>query len=213
MQAEMEFNEARQVMLNFYFYTEKQYKEFIDIIPLTNSPITYSPIMYNVLQSSCGQIENMLRLLCDKLNVTYEQEKFPYYYRSLNVEGVLERQQIALLKESGGITPFRIEPNQYAPFWWRGYNETKHKLPEGIQQGNLGNVTNALGALFTLHCIAYYCQFSDSTNILKASNWHETTSLAFDSNMEVHRESFDPRPKSEIFYCLSYFNEHGAPTL
>lgn len=204
----MEFKDARQIMLNFYFYTEKQFKDFIDIVPLVNSPITYSPIMYNVLQSSCGQIENMMRLLCDKFELKYVEKNFPSYYKLLNRDGILARQQIALLKESGANTPFQFT-SEYAPNWWSGYNDTKHNLPDGLQQGNLGNVTLALSGLFALHCIAYNAQVSPSDNVLKKDNWMEENVLFFDSNMRVSHRSFDERPKSDVFYCLSKYSENG----
>lgn len=207
----MDLNEARQIMLKFYFYTEKQYKEFIDIIPLGNSATTHSPILYNVLQSSCGQIENLMRLLCDKFQLSYSEKNFPIYYKLLNEDGVLERQHITLSKNSGVLIPFQLEPNFMTPKWWRGYNETKHDLPDGLRAGNLGNVTNALGALYALHCFAYYAYLTSSSNILKKSFWYEKDFLFLDSDMRMSREELDHRPKSEIFYCLSYFNEEGLP--
>jgi len=208
MRLTMEFKDARKVMLNFYYYTEKQFKEFIDIVPLINSPITYSPIMYNVLQSSCGQIENLMRLLCDKFELRYSEKNFPTYYKLLNNDGVLERQKIILLKESGETEPFKIDSNFETPRWWRGYNDTKHNLPEGLQEGNLGNVTGAISGLYALHCFVYYAQFS-SSDILEKSKWYDIDPL-FTNEGEPIKTTLDNLPKSDLFYSVFRFNAGGA---
>jgi len=207
----MEFKDARQVMLNFYYYTEKQFKEFVDIVPLINSPITYSPILYNVLQSSCGQIENLLRLLCDKFELKYSdnEKKFPTYYKLLNNGGVLERQKITLLKVSGETEPFKIDSNSKTPSWWHGYNDTKHNLPEGFQEGNLGNVTNAITGLYALHCFVYYAQFSSSSDILKKSNWYDIDPLLTNEGEPI-KTALDNLPKSDLFYSIYRYNAGGA---
>jgi len=204
----MEFKDARQVMSNFYYYTEKQFKEFIDIVPLINSPITYSPILYNVLQSSCGQIENMLRLLCDKFELKYSDKNFPTYYKLLNEDEILESQKVILLKESGEIEPFKINSDSETPRWWRGYNDTKHNLPEGLQEGNLGNVTSAMAGLFSLHCFTYYAQFS-SSDILKKPKWYELDPIFTDYGEPI-RTTLDSLPKSDLFYSIYRYNAGGA---
>ena len=129
------FQKKRNIMLNYHIEVEQQFQEVLRTIPLENDDHVFSPRLYNILQNSCVQVENMLRLLCDKLELHYEKPKFPEYYKLLN--SILKIQRIALIKKQGTLYPLEIQEGLETPFWWTAYNKSKHELPDGFVQGNM----------------------------------------------------------------------------
>lgn len=205
----MDFEADIIKMLDFYFETEKQFIELARIIPVSNPPNTHSPILYNILQSSCGQVENLLRILCERFELKYgDEKKFPKYYELLNHEGILQSQTIYFIKIRKSFKPFAIQEGDETPFWWKAYNSTKHKLPEGLEKGNLENTIHSLIGLYALHCMAYYAMF-ESTNLFKKSHWVFVHEPIFLPDGRVIRTVVDNKPISEIFYSQSRFQDSG----
>jgi hypothetical protein len=54
--------------------------------------------------------------------------------------------------ESQEITPYDNFSN-YSPNWWESYNHVKHDYYDNIEEANLSNVLNSLGALLTLNAL------------------------------------------------------------
>jgi len=200
-----DFQIQHHKMGDFYIDTEKQFLDLIRIIPLDNPDETYSPRLYNVLQSSCSQVENLMRLLCEKFSLKYENTDFPAYHKLLNVEGIMDKQWIYCTKTDSTLYPFEIETDFVTPFWWRGYNGTKHKLPDGLKQGNIKNTLFALSASYTLQCMAYFARFSEN-NFLKDACWINRDVL-LTGDKQVVRDVFDSRPHSDLFYHQTVFSE------
>ena len=203
-----EFQKKRNTMLDYHMEVEQQFFEVLRTIPLENHATVFSPKLYNILQNSCVQVENMLRLLCDKFELHNERRKFPIYYKLLY--NILRDQCITLIKPQGSIYPFKITDNSESPFWWTDYNKSKHELPEGFRQGNLGNATYALGASYAVHCMAYFAQ-NASEQFLDSSRW-DNLPVSYNSDGELIRYSYPPLPKSDLFYYSSRYVEMGAPT-
>lgn len=202
------FQSQRLVMLDIYFATERKLSELSWVIPLDNDPKTYSPEFYSILQSSCGQIENMLRIICDILKLEYTKKDFPTYYKLLNQGNLLKRQWVFNIKAENPFYPLEILNDFDSPTWWRGYNGTKHKLPDGLREGNIENTVSALGALYAIHCIAYVVQYNGK-DILEKQYWYEDN-ITTDSEKKLLISERDPRPKSNLFYCATKFNKEGA---
>ena len=81
-------------------------------------------------------------------------------------------------------------------------------IPEGYKQGNLNNTIFSLAAVYALHCIGSYAQHHGK-NVLDNSLWHESSSISLNtlrSVAEFEWYSDELRPKSEIFYPVSYFS-------
>src|SRR5467141_1958720 len=92
-----EFQIERTKMLDFYDVTEADFIDLIRIIPLENHPSTFSPKLYNILQSSCSQVENLLRLLCDKFQLSYSKNPdsiYKEYSQLINKNDLLKRQRV-----------------------------------------------------------------------------------------------------------------------
>ena len=196
-------------MLAAYYEEELQFLEFNRLIPIKdNSPDTSSIRLYGILQSTCGQVENMMKILCDRLKIEIEknQPKFPDLFDPLNKEGMLSDQIIYSIKKDNVLSPFLISHGDFAPKWWMDYNNTKHDLPEGFKKGNINNTVFSLAALYSLHVISYYVyhQGTMATDLLKRENWY-CGETSFSQNMydEIYEKEHDPRPRSELFYSLS----------
>lgn len=208
----MYFIEDVKKLRDSYYEIERQFMEISRIIPIDNKPETYSPRLYDILQTSCGQVENLLRLICDKLELKYEKKNFPSYYKILNKTGILERQKVDYF--SGELTcfPFKLDSEYESPFWWIAYNETKHDLPKGYKKGNLRNTIFALAGVYALLCIASYVQH-DEEKILDNSQWMEQDAISMNTLKpltEAQWDTEDVRPRSQIFYPVSYYRPLGG---
>src|SRR3989338_11458631 len=208
----MNFEKDLRHMRDSYFELERQFIEISRIIPLDNPSDTYSPRLYDILQTSCVQVENLLRLICDKLELESGQNShFLDYYNLLNKTKILELQVVVYFSGTQALTPFQLEGKD-PPFWWTAYNKTKHNLPVGYKQGNLKNTMNALAGGYALHCMATY-SLSAGSKILENNEWMEESSITLNtmsSTIEVHWNDEDVRPRSMIFYPLSYFRPLGG---
>jgi len=214
----MGFTDDISELKNAYFGTEHQFIEVSRVISVDNDPNTFSPRLYSILGDACSQVENLLRLLCGKLEIQYNdnEKNFPSYYNKLNETGILQRQLVDLLIGTQVICPVVIPQNRDSPMWWTAYNKTKHDLPQGYKQGNLGNTIHALAGAYSLHCISAYAR-DYGRNILKNEWWQELEGTSLNTQSEfptVSEHTADTfLPKSKIFYCVSFFQDLslGAP--
>ena len=198
-----------------FFGTEHQFIEVTRVISVDNDPDTFSPRLYNILGDACSQVENLLRILCEKLELSPDGRNFPSYFNKLNVNGILRKQRVDLLIGKNAYEPFVIQPDKETPSWWVAYNETKHNLPQGYKKGNLENTILALSGAYSLHCIAAYVR-DYGVDILKSENWHILNGISLNTQSEFHevgeKKMYSYIPKSKIFYCLSQFRDSlGAP--
>ncbi|MBI1829376.1 MAG: hypothetical protein HY222_03300 [Thaumarchaeota archaeon] len=201
-------------MRKFFEDTERQFVELSQIIPLDNSPNTYSPRLYSILNFTCGQIENMLRMICDKLELKYENEDFPHYYNALNIQGMLESQKVVYREIKDPIQPFVIRSDN-SPDWWKGHNKTKHDLPEGIIEGNIGNTLNALAGLCALHHIAYYTATMQEhlDQLLMKENWYVVSTEVSGMPAFVTPKSFRDGIDAKFFSLSKYHSKYDGAQL
>jgi len=209
----MGFQEDIRIMRESYYELERRFIEINRIIPFDNSGDTYSPRLYDILQTTCGQVENMLRLICDEMQSPCGNNPgFPKYYETLNSTGILERQIIDYFSSSLTCKPFFVEPDQKSPFWWRSYNKTKHNLPQGYKEGNLTNTVFALSGAYALHCIAEYCKHAHQ-EILNNSEWMDEDAISMRTLQPTITTQWikeDVRPRSDVFYPVSYYRPLGG---
>lgn len=208
----MPYDQNFEKMNGAYKDLERQFVELSYIIPLKNKPETYSPRLYNVLQSACGQIENIARMLCNTLGCHYEKPNFPDYYKALNADKMLEKQVAYLVPNYQTVEPFKIESG-VTPNWWKNYNDTKHNLPDGFLRGNLGNTLDALAALYLLQRISYFVQYDpEPKNILRQEKWLISSVADVRDLFTRQLRSFEPQGMihSEIFTSLSRYGSEGA---
>lgn len=207
----MSFNEIRLKLVDYYFYLESSFVEITRIIPLDNPTETFSPRLYEILQSTCSQIESISKIMSDKLELRPQEKKFPYIYEKMNSEGLLDMQAVDLYKLPGGnpMQPL-VKTGEHAPKWWDDYNSSKHNLPEGYKAGNIGNVPIALAGLYVFHVMAYYLQYANE-NFLKRNHWLTIDAIGINSdNREADLGVAYHGPKSKIFMPLTHFSESGT---
>lgn len=125
---------------------------------------------------------------------------------------MLEFQAINLLNSTSVYSPFVIDENKESPNWWKGYNDTKHKLPAGYKQGNLDNTTNALAAAYALNCLFAYTEILGE-KIMEKEKWSYVTSIGLNTrglNVTTSESIGDIRPRSEILFPVSYYKGERA---
>lgn len=188
-------------MEDLYADTERQVIELNYVIPLDNDEQTYSPRLYNILQSTCGQVENMLKIICKKLQLDPCDDKFPCLFKALNVDRILENWNVGVIRTNKSIQPFKIENK--TPFWWQKYNATKHNLPCGLTEGNIGNTINALAALFVLHNLGQKVKETPDKNVVLNKSKLSSASPTFDMKMYPKESILFP---SQLFISLTYYS-------
>jgi len=209
----LSFNETRLKLVDYYFYLESSFIDISMIIPLENPPKTFSPRLYEILQSTCSQVESLSKIISDKLELNPAEQTFPYIYEIMNSEGLLDMQRVDLYKLPGGraMEPLK-KTGRYSTKWWDEYNETKHHLPDGYRAGNIENVTTAIAGLYVFHVMTYYLQFSEG-NFLNKNYWSTVTSIPFNpDNREVFHGIAYHGPGSKIFLPLTHFSERRSFT-
>jgi hypothetical protein len=218
------FGEVIEGMGKLYQDTERQFLSFNRIVPYNHNPSeVYSPRLYSIMQSSSAQIISMMAslksFLCDDTfnspSNTYQKD-FPFYYKRLNKEEMLSVQKLAPKEDiTKIITPFKFDG--VIPEWWQAYNKTKHGLPSGAYECNLGNVLNSIGALTILHDISQWILLTSAhTTILDKDNWKDNDyakeyeykmDSIIDDDFRGHTMAERPifRARSHIFYYLTDF--------
>lgn len=127
----MNYEQTLDKMWDFFQDTERRFIQTSHSIPLDNPYSTHSIELYNILQSTCGQVENMSRILCDRLSLQYSEKKFAQYFPKLDSQGMLIYQNVYVVSLNEELKPF-ITFRKPLPDWWHNYNKTKHNLPEGF---------------------------------------------------------------------------------
>lgn len=196
-------------MQKLYGDTERQLMEVSYTIPLDNNPDVYSPRLYNILQFSCAQIHSLFKTISTNLKLQIKSDMFPEYYKILNEKGMLQSQEVLQLQNRESMKPFN-ETEQHD--WWAGYNDTKHQLPEGIRQGTLGNVLNALAAAFILNNIANISGWKHEPHeILDGKNWYNIIAGYGRENLKIIQELRTQNPiNSTFFYLITQYWSQGA---
>jgi hypothetical protein len=206
---------------------ERIFLSFNRIVPYKDNKFeVYSPRLYPIFQSASAQVISMMDAItrflmlepaaADSSSHNNRQKKFPYYYKLLNIHGMLSMQMVALReKVETNFAPFLALDD--IPEWWQRYNDTKHDLPEGAYAANLGNVIYALGALAVIHDIGELAlRGHTASKILDINNWRDRSS-EFQSDYDrlkntnmssgvlhtANRGFFSH--KSRIFYYLNEF--------
>jgi len=201
----------RFAMEDAYFFDERRLMELGHTIPFNNSDDTFSPALYDILQSSCNQVSNIMRILCEYFELDVNRD-FLSYYIALNRDHVLEKQVVdCAFKINTVYTPFVLHDDEKVPFWWTKYNDTKHHLPQGYVEGNLINTLHAISASYALNCMMYYADRTPKPdNFFNKNSWVIRDSLSM-RRKEFVRLALDERPFSKNFYCLTSYLGEGAP--
>jgi hypothetical protein len=212
----LDYRVELEKMQEQYIHTEKEFIEVSHIIPIENNPKTFSPRLYNILLTTCGQIEGMMKLICKNLSITGTQNAdFPKLYKKLNRQGTLRNQAVFFIKNYKTITPFKFRStrDRKVPLWWRNYNKSKHSLPDGFMQGNLTNTINALSALYSLHYIGYLAGIETEIDLLNKKHWFTSGFAdARDSvTRRIHGIEQYKAGYSDLFSMRSLYNRDGAP--
>lgn len=203
----MDYRLDLEKMQDFYLFTESQFKKITQIIPLDNNSKTYSPELYNILLSTCGQVESMMRLIRQKLKLGGTvSDSFRQHYKKLNNKSFLKSQVVYFIprvkKYRNHIRPFVIRPSKETPTWWKNYNQSKHNLPIGIKQGNIDNTIKALAALYSLHYIGFLTQHASTEDLFKRKHW--TVSWLADARDSITRKAL--RTEQYIAGYSDYFS-------
>lgn len=164
------YKDAMNAFLDLYMTTEKQFIDFDEIVPHDHNPDTvYSPGLYSILQSSGSQVDGLFRVIVHELGLSPKAMNFPKFYDALNSKGLLTTLKVVTRRSHRTLHPFTTN----RPDWWKAYNDSKHNLPEGLYEVNLGRTLDALGGVFLLLYIGLAClgRTTPGTNVLNRTDF------------------------------------------
>lgn len=205
----MESLEYNQKMREIYLNTEKQFLEFNEWVPFeTNDWEINSTRLYFILITTCGQIEALMKKICEELKISPKEENFAGWYEALNHDRVLYFQQVSVIRTNDTIKPFNENNSNH--FWWKNHNKAKHELPEGILHGTIKNVIYALAALNGLHKILTNIPYDEpKIKLLESKYWMNHTPITVAEGISEQDRYHSPRD-SEIFLNNSQYYGHGG---
>ena len=216
----------------YYRYLESSFVNTLQIIPLHNEPNTFSPRLYEILQSTCSQIDGIITIMYEEYIANMHEEHIKksqitasYMYGVLNQDDVFNIQEIVIRPHPDwkAIRPFTCnfkctlresddahthKNDAKMPKWWSAYNDSKHKLPEGYSQGNLENTCLALAGLHILHTMMQVRPTSKE-DFLKKDSWNIQMPVTM-NEPHKHFHSHERYPSSEIFIPLSIFHAESG---
>ena len=190
--------EYHRKMLEIYLNTEKQFLEFNEWVPMeTNKLSVNSPRLYSLLITSCGQVEALMKKICESIDIIPKKKNFPEYYKILNSQGMLGLQSITVYNTGKNFRPFNENNEEH--FWWKSHNDAKHELPEGILKGTIENVLYALAAINILQKIFLSIPLDDDAQkILDPKYWMNTEPIKT-ADAQLHPERYSSPYGSKIF--------------
>ena len=208
---------------HYYLYLEASFIDVTRLIPLENKPNTFSPRLYEILQSACSQVENIMKIMCNELNLILTKDNSVEYYKQLNYDKVISLQQVVFKRQPFwcSINPFlcgfgcidRDESKEHPhsgerdinmPTWWTEYNKTKHRLPAGYKAGSIKNVYFALAGSYVLLLMANQLVLKNK-NILNHDCWSFSVPLKYDSYKRYYQELLWVPLRSELFISCGQF--------
>ncbi len=168
--SKLAYKDAMNVFLDLYMTTERQFIDFDEIVPHDRNPDNvYSPRLYSILQSSGSQVDGLFRAIVHEMSLCAKTENVPGFYDALNSKGLLPNLKVLTRRSHRRLQPFTTNP----PDWWKAYNYSKHNLPEGLYEVNLGRTLDALGGVFILLYIGLAClgRTTLGTNVINRTDF------------------------------------------
>jgi len=186
------YEQETLLMWELYRECERQFVEFNSLVPYKYNPRYVNSFrLLMLLQTTCTQIEQLLKLLSKAMLQDESDANFPVLFKRLNEKKMLAVQEVVLYDTKEILKPFNMMTSKNIPEWWHGNNQTKHHLINGLYMGTIGETLNALAALLVLNRIAEV--------IPKAGYWN-----VFDSDQWLRIDS-DPDKLTEM---IPYFAEY-----
>ncbi|WP_417451887.1 hypothetical protein [Kordiimonas sp.] len=121
---------------------------------------TYSLELSRLLVSACGEVDAIMKQICEPLVDNFPNNPNIECYRKIVSEKLpsFASREVSIRRFGLSLTPWENwkGDNPRTPCWWKGHTGIKHSRHEDFKAGNLKNVLNAMGALY----IALACFYS-----------------------------------------------------
>ena len=214
----MDLNDGLFRFVEYYHYLESSFVDIVRIIPLENAPDTFSPRLYEILQSTCSQVEAIVKIMYKELTLG-NKKSAAEMYNELNWDGVISDQEVVFRSRPDwkAIKPFlcdfkcglrsewdHVHTNDretQTPKWWKAYNKSKHDLPTGYGAGNIENTYLALAGLYILHYMMHL-RTRNKDDFLKRDSWGSLSPLVLDGYIPQFNAPKLLEVESDIFIPL-----------
>ena len=183
---------------NYYLAIESDFEKisrYIEFVEANNS--TFSIELARIIMASSQEIDGIMKKLCNLLNPNLPAKNINHY------KGIIKTNLIDLTRERVYIPRFGMSSEPWEnwnlsnnnPDWWKANNNIKHDRTQNLDDANLKNAFNAVGALL-ITTLYYYKAERERANGGPIT-WQDFT--------------FELKPKSSLFILNSdYYHEPGT---
>lgn len=140
----------------FFLSLERDFIELQDFIEITPANFNvYSLQLSKILQSSCAEIDSVLRLLCSQVDSScnfanaHDRNGKIHEYSKVILKRFpdFKKAEIFLPHLIESVQPWSGWSQKKAPDWWRSYNLVKHYRHSNFSEATLKNVIHSMCAL------------------------------------------------------------------
>jgi hypothetical protein len=124
---------------------------------------TFSMEIFKLLQLSCSEIDSVCRVLCNQIDQSKDFHDETTYSGKINLyrETIITKfpklptTQIIIPGPSSPVKPWEDWIKKNSPYWWVGYNKSKHYRHSSYEQANLKNMLMSMAGLMILILYLY----------------------------------------------------------
>lgn len=193
-----------QEYFNYYLELERDFFSTEPYVTIERENFdTYSVQFNRMYQSICSEIDCLLKELCKQLECESKARNISAYCKVIQKHfKYFNSETIYFYKSRIELKPWKNWSDINAPTWWTMYNNVKHHRMENDKAtkrqyykfANLGNVLNALAALYIIE--EYYAYSYDYAKEIEITKTMEL-------NPNLINDEIDKRLEKALLYIKS----------
>ena len=186
---------------NYFLAIESDFEKISRYIEFTqDNNNTYSIELGRIIMAATQEIDGIMKKLCPLILVGTKAHNINEYKKIIKenlAEFLIEEAQIPRFgMSSKPWLNWTKDDEDNSPFWWKANNKIKHDRTQNLDQANLKNAFNSVGALL-ITTLYYYKLEIQSQNKGNQISWQNLTSKL--------------KPKSSLFILNDeYYHEPGT---
>jgi hypothetical protein len=150
-------NKQKDLSWNYYLVLVQELSVVSNYIEFEEENYsTYSIELVKLLIAASSEVDVVLKQLCrllDKKRKCENIEDYRKIIKSSNIFKDFTSEKILISRQGLELHPWENWGDNKNPYWWKAYNNVKHKRDVYFSDATLKNVLNAIAAL--LVCISY----------------------------------------------------------
>ena len=145
----------------YFLILEKEVIDALEYVELSHkNHDTFSNRFNKILLSIGSEVDVTMKVLCIKFGAPQKTSNIDSYRSDImKIRPSFSNIEIEILNY-GKIRPWESWLNNINPTWWRDYNDLKHERDAYFEKGNLENIIQSLGGLYSVLLYLYESEIS-----------------------------------------------------